>query len=222
MTALAGLISLQLVSHIDNGQQISNTIHVSDETAGSPPDLTHLQGVVEEFAALAVTPYKNLLTTADTFDTIIGKQVADPLSVPPDVVLEYQHTVGGAGTRTFPAANRGPDQLCGLVGFYTPNASRRFRGHNFMPPLHDNTQLQGEALSPTGSYYIAMGGWVTFLQTGLVNATTRWTGSHLGAYSIVIYSKRAAQTGQPSVANCSAILRSTQTRWLRSRARGTI
>jgi hypothetical protein len=219
---LDGLASVQLLSHDGQGQEISNTFFVSDETASAEPSLAELTGIAADFAALAVTPYKALLHTSNTFDLIKVSQVADPTVTPPEVVMAAVHGVGGAGTRTTSTLPVTPKEMTGLLKLTTPNASRRFRGHLFLPAFLDSQAFANDSLDQSSVWWTAANAFRLVLDSGRVDATPRWSGATISKYSLVCFSRAAAKLGQASVANVSQTSLSTKVRWLRSRNKGTV
>ena len=101
----------------------------------------------------------------------------------------------------------------------TPNASRRFRGHNFLPPIVDVASLSGNVLDPSAAYATAAAAYVAKLQTGCQPSVT-WTGTDLSAWSLCIYSHAAAVLSSPSVAAVQLVTLKSKVSFLRSRERG--
>jgi len=216
-----GLALIRIHSTLDNGQAVINGLHVVNESEGSPPDLGKLQGIADDFATLAVTPYKAMLVTSATMDQITVTQVPDPKVTPAEVVLGASHPVGGGGTRTAGIGTPGPREACALISLKTAAASRRFRGHNFVPPAQDSAPMFGEVWTGSVPYTTAINGWVTFLRTGAGPAGPTWTGSTLSSYQLACYSRIAELQSVQSVALVMTVTTDLRIRWLRSRMRGT-
>ena len=185
-TPFPGICAIQIQSHAVDGQAIINTVHITDPGLGTAPDLTTLGDLATQFWTWIASTYTALCTTDVTIDQTVAKQVEDPTA--PGVILEAAHPIGVAGTRGL-GARQGPRSLCGVASFKTPVASRRFRGHNFLPPVMDVASLSGNNLDATGAYWTAAQAYVAKLQAGCAPAVT-WTGAQLSAWRLAIYSKR--------------------------------
>jgi len=219
---LPGLAQFQLLSVLDSGQHVVNTFHVVKPAQSTPPDLGQLGALAFEFNQWIGQTYLNLCSNRSTFTSITTQQVRDPKVIPTDVVLEYEFSIGARGTRPDGSGTVSAQEICGLIQYKTPNASRRFRGHNFLPPCLDDKAYSSESLLPASTYGVATTAWVAKLAAGVIDAQTRWTGGELSGWSLCCYSRAAAVQDLPYVANVSKVLASTRLRWLRSRARGTV
>lgn len=211
-----GLAQLQIQSHAADGQAVVNSLHVCNPAAGSPPDVPTLLGLATEFWAWISATYTALCCTDVTIDQIVARQVNDPAT--PGLILEAAYTVGTAGTRGT-GARQGPRSLCGIASIKTPTASRRFRGHNFLPPITDVASLSGNNLDPSGTYHTAAAAYVAKLQAGCEPSPT-WTGTHLASYSLAIYSLTSDRVAGPPYAQVSLVTLQTKVSFLRSRERG--
>lgn len=216
MATFNGQIAVQFLGHTASGQTTSNSFHIANAAAGSPPDLTELQNVGAQLLTQFSATYRALGVTTWTWDSIITKQVVDPLN--PVVYLEAVTNVALAGTRTI-AGHAVPEALCGVVSLKTPNASRRFRGHMFAPPAFNDATLSGNLLDSGNAYWTNLGLFAAELFKG-TPLGSGWTGAQLSHYELVIYSKTAALAAQPSVANVSGVTVKTKASFLRSRERG--
>lgn len=217
---LPGIASVQLLSFTDTLQEISNTFHIAKDGLSDPPDLTTLQQLADELYTWLGTSYLGTMVTNHTFQAIICKQVPDPTGA--TVIEEAQHVVGAVGTRSSDGSDTVPHSLCGLLQLKTPNASRRFRGHLFLPPCYGSGPLNGDALKTSSTYWTNAGTFAGKLAGGVVGSGSRWTGTHLTDWNLVIYSRAAQLAGQPSIANVSQVVRGPKVRWLRSREIGTV
>lgn len=216
MTALAGLIRLNFSGHLNSLQQTSNTIHISDDGAGSAPDFTELLAVATQAAAQFSTSYRSVAVTSWTFDTITAKQVVPPGDT--TVPLEATYSVNLAGTRTVSGDDL-PESLCACLAFKTPNASRRFRGHVLLPPAMDSSAFAGNNLDTGSTYWTNCEAFATELAKGTPGGAG-WTGSALSAYQLVIYSATAQGLSLPSVANVQTLVLRQKASWLRRREQG--
>lgn len=216
-TLFNGVASLQLQSHIASGQAVRNTVHVWDSGLGAPPTYAQLLALATDFWAYVGTTYKACLATTGTVDQVIAKTVADPTD--PGVNIEAAYTVNAAGTLAL-SNEVAPSEACAILSLKTQNASRRFRGHLFMPPAQMARQLQGEVWDTSGSYYTAVAAFAAKLDDGC-GPSPSWTGSTLSGYELQIYSNKAASLSLASLSPCTTIAAPSRVHWLRSRGRGT-
>lgn len=216
MAAFNGQASLQFLSHTAVAQTVSNTFHVANSGAGSPPDFDALLALATQAAAQFATTYKALMPAASTWDTVVAKQVIDPTTT--TVALEATYAVDAVGTRAI-AGSGVPNSLCGVLALKTPNASRRFRGHLMLPPAIDGDAMNGNNWVTSNAYYTAMVAFAAEMAKGTPDGAG-WTGSELSNYGLVIYSRTAALAAEPSVANVQTLVVRPKIAWLRSRERG--
>lgn len=215
-TPFAGIAQVQIQSHMADGQAVVNSVHITDPGLGVAPDLPTLTALATEWWTYFSTTYTALAPTTMTIDQIVTRQVEDPTS--PGVILEAAHPVGTAGSRGT-GARQGPQSLCGVASFKTPVASRRFRGHNFLPPILDVASLSGNSLDGSAAYQTAAAAYVARLQTGCAPTVT-WTGTNLSAWRLSIYSRTAASLGLPQNADVQLVTLKSKVSFLRSRERG--
>jgi hypothetical protein len=211
-----GMVRVNFLSKLVSGQAISNTFYLHDDGAGAPPAFDDMVTLGEDIGDWFGDAYKGLLQEDDTFQSITVYQVADPTA--PEPVLEATNHVNLAGTLG-PGPRGTPDSISGLISFKTPNASRRYRGHLFIPGTPDPTDLNGDIFVPTGDYADARTALQGNFQAGIITAIT-WTGDKLPDYNLVIFSKTAALAAAASTANVSAVINDNRVHWLRSRERG--
>lgn len=212
-----GLAKIQIASSMASGQAVLNTFYVSDTALGHPPALADLSGLCTDLHTFLGTQYRAVLTTGDTLVEYRAYQVADPTD--PEPVLEASDAIALAGTRTV-SSDPSPQSLCALLSLKTPNASRRFRGHLFMPPAKDASALIADGFKPSQAYMVAVNALQTKFRAGN-GPTPTWTGTTLSNYGLVVYSHRAASLGDPSVALTNNVTNNASAHWLRSRERGT-
>jgi hypothetical protein len=217
VAAFPGLAQIQLQSTLASGQAVRNTFAISHAAAGTAPDYTELLQLATDIAGYLGTTYEGVLTPGDTFVQVVARQVNDPTS--PAVLLEAAFPVGTAGTRTI-SGNASPDEACAVLSLKTPNASRRFRGHLFVPPCKHAADLNGEHWDAASAYHTAVEAFRTKLDDGC-GPTPTWTGTSLHNYTLSIFSKVAATAAQPSVASVQTVTTDYRVHWLRSRGRGT-
>lgn len=217
MAAFDGSALLQIQSHLASGQAIRNSLHVVHASAGSPPDYTELLQLADDFWSYVGTEYRAMLPTGGTVDQILAKQVNDPTA--PAVLIEAAFPVAEAGTLA--TSNEGaPEQACALLSLKTPNASRRFRGHMFMPPPLMARQQDGQIWDAAATYFTGVVAYAAKLQDG-AGPTPSWTGSVLHNYILNIFSLAAATDAVAPFAEVQTVSASPAVRWLRSRGRGT-
>jgi len=217
MPLFNGLAKINIIAGPDTGQLSSNTFYLSHAGAGSPPDLTELTGLVNDLNTWINSTYRAIFPSTRFLQSISAEQVSDPTA--PVVQEKYLLTVHQAGTRA-PTGTSVPESLCAVIRLRTPNASRNFRGHNFMPPMTTYASLSGNLLNTSDSYYTSILAYVAKLAAG-ASPSPSWTGSTLSNYGLVIYSKTLAKLAQPSVALCNAVVIDGLVHFLRSRERGT-
>jgi hypothetical protein len=216
MAALPGLAALNILGHQATGQTISNTVHVFDIGLNNPPDVPTLQGLADEFWTWIAATYLATVHSSSTVDQVTSKQVMDPLIK--QSPLEAAHIVNLPGTHA-PAGTQAPNSLCGVLAIKTQLASRRGRGHLFLPPAVASTAFSGDILNQADPYYTNCVAFATRLQAGCGPSQT-WTGSHLSQWQLCIYSRAAALLAQPSVAQATACVVKPKAYWLRSRSHG--
>jgi len=219
---LPGVVQLQWLSTALGGQHCVNTLHLADAALSTPPDLDKLALIAGEFYNHVGQQYLNLCSNRSTLVSLTAQQVRDPTILPTDVVLEYELAAGIPGTRPDGNGNVSANTLTGLLVLKTPNASRRFRGHNFLPPFLDSQAFATNSILSTSTWWTAATLYATKLSDGIVDSATRWPGQELPKWSLVCYSRRAALQGTPYVANVSHVQVSPALRWLRSRNKGTV
>ena len=219
---LDGLAQVQFQSQAANFQEISNSWYLTKRSAGSPPDLATLNALAIDLVAYLKTTYLGMLMNSSTLQWVRVRQVKDPSVPGGDTIQEAAAFVGLPGVRTPGTAIGIPQEACTVIQFQSPFASRRFRGHNFMPPIALATELAGENVDSSKPYYVAVQAYVTQLGHGIDGAPTRWTGTELPGYSLACYSHRAQVLSLPSVAEVTNIGAPLRVHWLRSRNKGTI
>lgn len=213
MSLFNGLARVTFLSKYGNGQAISNTFHIFNATAGAPPDLAELTQLGTDLHTYFATAYEAVLTADDTFVQITVGQVTDPTS--PVVELEAVNTVNHVGSLS--SGRTTPRSAAVLFSLRSPVASRRSRGHLFLPGIPSSSSLNGDNWS---SSLLTNWNSLQALFNNGVAPTPTWTGAALADYYLAIYSKTGALLGEPSVNGVSAVVVSPVVRWLRSRERG--
>lgn len=216
MAALDGLARITMLGHSASNQVSSNTVHISNDGAGAPPDFNELADLAEQWADQFDTTYRGMGHTTWTWDQVVAKQVIPPGDT--TVALEAAFAVAAAGTRTG-ASPYLPEAICGCLALKTPNASRRFRGHILLPPALVQTSVSGNNFNPSEPYWTAMGALGTELAKGTPGGSG-WTGSALANYNLVVYSSTAQGLSLPSVANVQTLVPRAKVSWLRRREQG--
>jgi len=219
---LNGLIRVNLIGTALSNQQVANTFYVGELSSNSAPSYDKLQGVAEDLYTWLGTQYRATIHDATTFNRIECHQVADPTVVPPELTLKYVKTVDLPGTRAQSGSTITAQQECALLAFATGIASRKFRGHNFLPPALDIAALNGANWSSTSTYWLSCVQYKARIEAGIEGASSRWTGPELGNWVLVQYSRKARLDGQAWVQTTQAVTLSPEIRWLRSRSKGTI
>lgn len=218
MAPLDGLASVTMLSTLPSGQGCANTVHIAQETAGTPPSPAVLAQLAADWLAYFETTYRAILTTDSTFDSIKVAQVPDP-TIAHDAYADFLLPVAVAGTRT-PGTEKAPEQACMCVSLKTNSGQRSYRGHLLLPSCISVGDLDGQDYDQTQPYYVAGAAFATKLQTGVGPAPT-WTGTDLPNYSLSIYSRTLQTRAMPSVTGVVTVVPRTAVHWLRSRARGT-
>lgn len=217
MALFNGLARVNILSTLRSGQAISNTFHIAKPGASAPPDFTDLGVLATDIAAWFETTYRAVLTSGDTMQKVTCYQVTDPTAI----VLEEESSVTIAAVGTGDSNPRTtPDSISAIMSIHTPNASRRFRGHLFLPGQWYAGGLDGD------KWLVASDTWrtnalalVAKFSDGLLPSVS-WTGTDLPDWNLAIYSKAAALASVASVANANACVLDEKVHWLRSRERG--
>lgn len=217
MALFNGLARIQVHSQLASGQACLNSFYIAQTGAGAPPSLADLGSLLTEIHTWLGTQYRAVLTTADTLVEYKAFQVPDPTN--PSPPLEAVQPENLAGTRTV-ASDPSPQSLCSILSWKTPNASRRFRGHIFLPPAKDASALINDGYKGSQAYWVAVVALQAKFQAGC-GPTVSWTGSHLANYFLSVYSPTSAHASAPSVATVQTVaVNSARANWLRSRERG--
>lgn len=216
MALIDGLVKVNFLSHDSDSQVVSNTFHIVQPGAGSPPDFDELLQVATDAAAQFEASYLSLQVVSSVWDLVVCKQVSD--GDPGDVLLEATYAVAESGTRT-ETGSYIPWGICGVASIKTPNASRRFRGHLLLPPCRTAGSVDGNVLNTANAYYTAAGAFVDDLNLGTIGGGG-WTGSALSNYNLCIFSRTAAAASDPPVANAQTVIVRPKASFLRRRERG--
>jgi len=214
---LSDIVRVQFKSLVSPiSQTCLNTFHIGKAGSGIP-SLATMTALATELQTAFTSTYRGMLRTADSWQSIIVSQIADPLD--PDPEVRFEKTVNLAGTRTNPATTV-PDAICAVASLRSPLASRRYRGHLFLPPSLDQASIAGQAFLTSNAYFLAAQALVATFATG-VGPSQTWAGTNLSTWQLVLYSKRdRLDTGTYQTA-VSAVTLSSTIHWLRSRQRGT-
>lgn len=217
MALYNGLARVNFLSTLGSGQAVSNTFYIAKPGADTPPDFDTLGALATDLKAWFQTSYLACLVAQDTFKQITCYQVTDPTD--PEIVEESTVTVAAVGT-----GNAGPrttpDSISAIMSLRTPNASRRFRGHLFLPGGWYSGDLNGDVWTISSDTWrtnaLAL---VGKFSDGLL-PTVSWTGDDLPDWNLAVFSKAAAIAGVANVANVNACVFDEKVHWLRSRERG--
>lgn len=216
MALANGLIAVNIRSHEADLQQTSNTFHIFNPSAGAPPDVTELTTVATQLVTQFATLYRAMIVTTGTLDEIVCKSVNLPGGS--DIPGEATATVNAAGTRTI-AGTALPKALSGLIALRVPAATRRFRGHMFMPPIFNSGGVAGNNLDTSNAYYTAVVAYAAELAKGTPTGSG-WTGSSLSHYQLVVYSPTQAAAALPYTGLVQTAVVRLHVSFLRSRERG--
>jgi len=214
MGLIDGLVGVTFLSQYASGQAISNTFHIQDPGAGSPPDLAELTGLANDLDSWFTASYRACLLTGDTFKQITTRQVADPTT--PGAVVEAIVVKNQAGT--IAQSRTTPESASVLMDLSTNLAAKFARGHLFLPGAYSGSFLSGNIWTAGSltNFDTLVGKW----SAGCTLSPT-WTGSHLSNYSMAIFSKQQNKVPGPAVNICFTATRNAKVHWLRSRERGS-
>ena len=209
------LAGVRITSELQDGQLVVNTFHFRvDETL---PNEAKLQGFVDGWSGsdasddyLGTAPVYSTLRRVDAFQVVVplsGSDVPIEVSAFPDDAF-----TGGSGTLNL------PDQACALLRLHTGFASRRARGHNFLPPSQKADQLDG-------SRHWASGGYLGNCQNFAATVADQWlTGQEHPAYvegmDLCVFSHVAAMEDAATddlAFRVTSLTVDTHVHWLRSR-----
>lgn len=217
MAAISDIFSLQFRSTIRGGVLVANTFHVRQNPTAGGVDAAHLTALLADAnTTTLITKYRDLLTTADTLDAVVARQVPDPL-FPADPRAEAARAVGSAGTRS--NANYACDQaLCAVVTLGTDLAGRRYRGRFFVPPVLEDQLQNGGQFNTAGSYWTGLTGFLTELAKTMYPAGAGHYGGAWNDNDLCVYSMTARRVdASPYYARVVAATRINKQHWLRSR-----
>jgi hypothetical protein len=214
MGLIDGLARVTFLSYYASGQAVSNTIHVVDPGAGSPPDLTELTNLLGDIDTYFTTAYRACLLTGDKLAQYTAAQVADPTT--PGAVVEAIRVKNLAGTiaqtRTMPQS---ASVLCDIS---TNVAAKWARGHLFLPGYYSGAGVSGDIW--TAGSVTMFDTLVTKYNDGCTLSPV-WTGTTLSNYSLAIFSKQQNKVIAPQVTIAFGATRNAKVHWLRSRERGS-
>jgi hypothetical protein len=217
VAVLAGIVSAQFLGHQNDGQIVSNTIHLQHGGTSGVPDLPTMAALASDLDAYLGATYRGIGNVDYVQDSVVVKNVSDKVSK--DILGEQVHPVNLPGTR--PKAGTGlPNAVCGLLALKSFAASRNFRGHLFMHPCISSSAVNYKQLSQTDAYWTALGAFAGKLDDGCANPTPTWTGSELHNWGLVIFSQKRATAGDPFAAACVSVVVRQSVHFLRSRDRG--
>lgn len=216
MPLLTNLAEVQFLTTMTSGQAVSNTFHISKGAGGSVPTLADLTNLAADIVTYFQTTYQATIATTDTFQSVTVRQVTtDPAT---DPAAQAQQTVAHVGTHTL-SGSAAPESACAVLRIKTPLASRRSRGHLFLPPGKVAADMAGDVWSAGSTYITNCNNLAAKFATGCLPTPT-WTGSTLSAWTLCVYSKTAALAAQPYVTLANAAVVDPKVHWLRSRERG--
>lgn len=202
-----------------NGQQVVNSFHIVKGGSTGVPDLATMQRLADDLEAYLGASYRGVGTTDYTMDQWLVRNVdhGSPKTAPGEVA----HVVNQPGTRTITGGHI-PTGLCAVLSLKTVFASRRARGHMFMPPAQLATALNADNIESTSAYWTALVAYGAKLDDGVANPTPTWTGSELSNWALVVYSAATAtETAGAQIAyNVRSVVVKPKASFLRSRERG--
>lgn len=215
---IGNTLLLQFQSHLPDIAVVRNSFHVRrNETAGDVDEAFLVSLLNADGTDNLVDAYRAMLTSNMEFDGVFVRQVQDPLN-PSDPKLEHYRPIGLPGLRT-PGSPGSPMEACAIASLHSDTASRRFRGHVFLPPAIDSSQLGGSHWTLTGSYSVAI---ATFLAE-LFHTMEPSGGAHYdGAWNdvdLVVYSRKARSLDADQFyAQVQSASNNRKVHWLRSRS----
>lgn len=211
-----GLARISILSFDISGQAVSNSFYVVDPGAGSPPNDGELAGLLTDLSAWFDTTYLALLWTGSTLDSWSAKQVVAPGGS--DVPIEHVLSINAAGTAGSAGSTLLPEPICPVVSLKTGFASRRARGHMFLPPALKSGSTDRQTFQ-TGTWWTAVQAYTAKLAAGC-GSSPSWTGTHLSNYNLCVYSKTADAAAETAIFACTTAVTGTKVHYLRSRAKG--
>lgn len=214
MGLIDGLAACTILSTYASGQAISNTFHIQDPGAGSPPDLAELTGLANDLDTWFTSTYRAVLLTTDTFKQITCRQVPDPTT--PGAVVEAIVVKNQLGT--IAQVRTTPQSASVLMDISTNVAAKWARGHLFLPGAYSGSFMSGDvwAAGSLTNFDTLVAKW-----TAGCTLSPTWTGSHLSNYSLAIFSKQQNKIPAPQVTIAFNATRNAKVHWLRSRERGS-
>lgn len=216
MPILADLVRVQMLSTLESGQGVANTVHVVRPGHGVPSN-TELAALAADWQTWFSSAYRLLLNTGATWNSISCFQVPDPTAPTPPG--KYTLNLNLAGTRTA-VGTKTPQSACAVMSIQSALATKKYRSHLMLPPALDPAQLNGDIWDTTKAYYLNSVALAAKFAAGS-GASPTWTGTTLSNYFMANFSKSAGLAGLPSYAVPNGVLVRTKVAWLRSRERGT-
>jgi hypothetical protein len=181
--------------------------------SASPVEVSDLTGLLASaWMDGVVAKYLLAISTVDTLDLVLARQVFDPLN-PGDTKNEAARVVGTAGSVS--VSNRTATELTQMMKLGSDAAGRSAHGRVFLPWSYDRDQTLGEVfLSATTARSTAI---ATELLKLAYNSGSHASGAaadfDLALYSSTLRARDADQYGYRVI----AVAPSTRVHWLRSR-----
>lgn len=183
---------------------IVNVVHIECDVLASPPNWTNIAADVNTWLG---QKWRNILSTADTFDTITVTDENYPGSTHGQGVF----VAGGAGARA-PNDFKLDPALCVLDSWRTAVAKRYARGHVFYPPAYDTTTVAG-----VGGWLTSAAYWIACKAFGDAYVAGSVAGST--SYVAEVFSPHLVALGQtPFSTPIKGHLVGSRQHWLRSRS----
>lgn len=198
------------------GQAYRNTLHFYTHDSADPVTFDVLKACANSAAVSdLIGAYKQLLTSGARLDAVLFRQPRDPLH-PTDLPAEYLLEVDEAGTRT--ADGDLPAEYCAILRGETDTASRRARGHLFLPPALDKASLATHGdFGDASVYYSACVGLIDQLLGWLFTAGGSHVGGAANDFDLATYSRRARAADEPYLFRWTGMRVPHRAHWLRSR-----
>jgi hypothetical protein len=216
VAAFKDILTLQLQSHLEDGQAVRNSLHFRrNPSAGDVDDAFLTALLADANTTTLINAYLQVLRTVDTLDGVLARATHDPL-FPDDDRPEAYKNVGTGGARTA-SGTRGPDELGLLLKLSGNLAGRRFRGRSWIPPSGLQGDVNGENVYTPSNYYLK----AVLYMAELVKTTYPSGASHYGGgwndVDMVVFSRKGRLEDETYYSRVSGIQLPLKLHWLRSR-----
>src|SRR5712691_4255697 len=176
---------------------MSNTYHLFAHDAADPVTFDVLKALGDSgWMSGLIDAYVTLLSSSATLDAVVLRQPHDPQD-PTAIPAEFGVDVETDGSRT--ANGSLPAPLCALLVGHADSASRRARGHVFLPPSLDGADISDQGVwKGSGDY----NGGRTAVNIELNKLLFTAGGGHAGGaandFDLCTYSVKARTVNAPN------------------------